>query len=451
MNTLYLNKIIKTYFIFGFVLYFFFLVRNDFNMLAYDFTNIIVFLLYYSLLHFTIKNKNILFNVKNLKISVFLYSCVITIMFFVVSIYYNGDTFCFSPPDSYTYYDFGIKNYLTSFDQILYHLEARGWSMEDWGMPLFITYVFKIINSKEVVNFIYILLSTFSSASIYRISKNFMSIKYAYVCAIAFYCSSIMMYLNSILLKEPLFLFIVLSSFDFFYKFVSTHKIKNLIVSIFLSLLILFFRPAVLIILLTSYALYFVFNKNKKIKYVAISLVVVGLLYSSTLIYEIYLEYVRGGDVEMVQDFIYDNRKETLESYSKTFMFFTNVISSIAGPFPYFTYAENNPYNPFYSSGLLFKLLLVPFFYLGFLYNIKNMNFNIFPLYAFFIISSFFLMLLLDALEIRKSVIHLPCFYIASFAYLDQCDKNRIKRNIKTILRYSFILMFFVALLWNFK
>ena len=277
-----------------------------------------------------------------------------------------------------------------------------------------------------------------------------MSKRYSFICSLSYSLSSYTLFYLSSGLKEPILIFLVYLSIYIYLKriyFKNKIFLKNLILLSIPLGLIFFFRPVIIIFLFISFmASYFFKLKSKgyKVFFIVMILLLVSLSYP-VLIQE-RDSFIIGGSLASMLDnkLMYSG----LTKGSVGFTYFTNIVSSLFGPFPNFD-SENIRLSIF-ASGLVFKSFLSIFFLLSAITIIRNRRLKFYPLLIFIFLEIISLVLIMEGLELRKSLPHVPVFYILSFWYLYKLDMEEFKKKTYIINLY-FILIVVAMITWNFR
>ena len=131
-----------------------------------------------------------------------------------------------------------------------------------------------------------------------------------------------------------------------------------------------------------------------------------------------------------------------------------NILSQAIGPIPTII-ASDKTSTLFYISGLIYRMLLALPFWWGIIYIYKTKSHIIYPLILFIILEMIALAFLMDGLELRKAIPHIPFVFIIAFWFLDKYDNNiiqfkRIKR-FKHFVKFSMFLIILIIFAWNFR
>ncbi len=379
-----------------------------------------------------------------------LYSVLFVFTLNIISFYYNNDFFVFDGVDAALYHDVAIQiNKMNHMPKYIFLLKNE-FAYSDMGMPLLLSLIYKFVESNLMLNFFYIIIGIYTALLIYNISLFYMSKRYSFICSLSYSLSSYTLFYLSSGLKEPVLIFLVyLSIYIYLKKIYFKNKIflHNLILLLIPLGLIFFFRPVIIAFLLISFmASYFFKLKSKgyKVFFSIVILLLVSQLYP--VLNQERDSFLYGGSLATLID--YNLRFSGLIKGSVGFTYFTNVVSSLFGPFPNFD-SENIRLSIFASS-LVFKSFLSIFFLLSTITIIRNKIIKLYPLLIFIFLEIISLVLIMEGLELRKSLPHIPVFYILSFWYLYKLDMEEFKKK-KYIINLYFILIVVAMITWNFR
>lgn len=447
----YLNKITQNYIWIGsaFYLILLFTIVESFN--AVTMTNIVMFTAFAVLLYKSTREPETFYTQRHLFTTVFFYTlCGVAVMF-ALSYSYNGNTFCFSERDARLYYDNALKMAKWSFSDIMTYL-SRYWEFEDWGGFIVPSMLMHLIAAKWFVNLVNVFIGSLTALTLFDIGTKIMSRRYAYMATLAYCTASFTIFFHATFLKESMFLFFVIMAFGQFYKFLEKYRIWNLIGALLCSGAVFFYRPVVVLFLWMAMGSYFMFNFKKVAINIAIVLVLgTAVYFASTIFNEAIMKYTAN------TNFVISNDEEQQESGNGTFYYATHIASAMIGTFP--TLTSTNIQKTSLSlcgAGVFYKFLLAIFFWLGGIFIILKRYRPLYPLFAFCLIEGTAVVIAIDALELRKSLPHIPMFIMTAFWFMDQIDNNpaiqdRWRHAVKIIFPISMAITFGVTLLWNFR
>ena len=442
----------KQYFIISCLIYsiFLFTVANLFIPLY--FLHIFTFVLYSLSLNYLLKQPETFYSKSNLLILISFFSFIIIASYKYISFYYNDNFFVFSEADALTYYKYSLHMAGMPFiEGIKYYLNY--YSYDDLGAVLFGSLFYRFIDSIIILNFFYIICGVITALAIYDISSNFMSLKYAFLCATAYSLSSFILWFQSSGLKESLMCMLVVL---FFHRYYNMIKKKNLFQFVMPSLLLLglmLFRPAILFFCVGSVGISLTVKKRKGATGLLIMIIVFALfIFLSSFVESSYKYYTGGGDFNRL---INAREADGMVKGGLHFTYAVNVLAQFLGPLPTIS-SSKNPLLSFFSAGLIYKVLLSVLFWFGVYYIYKLKVESLYPLIFFAFFEMVGLLVILEGLELRKSLPHFFVIYIIAFWFMDKFDSTNIllngrksRKRLNSIFSLSSIIVFFLILGWN--
>ena len=412
----------------------------------------IVFFSYTYLLWMCINKDESFFTSRRLWITVSVYSFIFVSLYLLMSYYYTGNTFLFSELDARVYEKMSYRLVDIPISEMTNYLSKHRWSFDDWGAPISMALILKIIPSKLFLNFCYIIINAFSALMLFDVGKMLgMTKKYSYMAALAFSLSSYSIFFMGAFLKEEIFVFLVIASFWMLYKYCTTSLFVYLLGGGLTSLLIIFFRVPVAIFIWLAYAIRLITSDNgllKKSLFLMLC-IIVGLMSVSLIIYSAD-NYANGGNIGSSYDFIHTTLFEKIVSTAGAFV----------GPFPSMFQITTNvdiTGKALYGTGVLYKLLLFFPFWKGIVYCVRSRCKDLYPLYIFCILEIIGLALSLEGLELRKAMPHVPLFILVAFWYMYKFDSDTTELVRSSSYYYwtyrsftaSMLVVFIITLAWN--
>tara|TARA_Y100001958_G_C21245129_1_gene574635 strand:+ start:3573 stop:4694 length:1122 start_codon:yes stop_codon:yes gene_type:complete len=371
----------------------------------------------------------------------------------VISYYYNGNFFVFSEADAVFYHEFSQRlTNLSALDALgLFLLYSN---FDDFGAILVISTLYKIVTSNLIVNFFYLIIGVFTSILIFRIGRNFMSQKYAFISALAYCTSSYVLWFHASGLKESIMIFLIIFFYDQYYKYVLKKRIFNILLMSFSLFALLLFRPVIIFFILASVFTTLLISRRKSasIIFTIIPFLIFLFYFSFQFIQELLDRVIGVGGISTMLE---TKESTGMIKVSLPVTILTNILAGFFGPFASTSPGEKMILS-FYSVGLIFKILLSVVFWIGVYYAYKKKVYKIYPLILFVVFESFSLIFILEALELRKSLPHFFAIFVVSFWFLDFLEKKNSfsiisRKKIFSILSLSYVLLFFLMILWNFK
>ena len=444
------SRIIRNYLVIGvtsYIILFFYWLDS---MNYYNVLNVWALLSYAYLLWMCINKDEEYFTSRRLWLTVFLYTLLFTALYLQMSYFYTGNTFLFSESDAsaYEHHAFHMKD--RGFTKAITYI-SHIWGYDDWGAPMSMAFLLKIIPNKLFVNFCYVVLNSLSALCIFSMGTSLkMSRKYAYLAALSYAIASYTIFFLGSFLKEEMMCFLVIASFYMLYQYQRRQKMLYLAIGGMTSLLIVFFRVPIALFIWLSYASILLLGDKGHIKrmlfmfvFVFIAIIAAGLvMYSSNL-------YANNGDVTHSYQYV------TTTLFQKT----VSSVGALVGPFPALFQISTVPFTakPLFGAGLLFKFLLFFPFWKGFILCMKTRAVEMYPLFLFAIMEMVGLCLVFDGLELRKAMPHVALFILCAFWYMDKFDKDTTEEIRATPYYYwtykglsaSMMVVFLVTLTWN--
>ena len=406
---------------------------------------------YYTLLQSNASMNKKFYSRKFLALEVFTYSLLFITLYNAISYYYTNNFLIFSASDALGYHEFTkIMVNMSSLDKALdYYL--TDWAVTDLGMVMLMYPMYHVVESNLILNAFYLLSGVITSLSLFRLSRNFMSTQYAFMSALAYSTSSFILFFHTTGLKESFMVMMAIFSIDFYYQFNKTNKIKYLIYLLICFGILVFFRPAIPAMIIVSVVVGSVFSKKGSLVIKSISFL---LLLSLVFLWEplmTLMDSYTGGDVEIL---IEGKQSQGMIIGSIPFTYAVNVLAQTLGPLPTLV-SEEKVKLTFYAAGLMYRVLLAIPFWLGILYIFKTKIYNMYPLMVFVLMEMLALIGIMEGLELRKSLSHIPLVFIIAFWFLDQYDKKNIqfknKKLFKIFMQTATLFLFIIMLYWNTK
>lgn len=385
-----------------------------------------------------------------LAIKVFLYLFYSVAAENFISYYYRSNFFVFNESDAIFYNDstLDIIN-MTLSDGINHYLSFM--QFDDLGMILVLYSVYMIVESNLILNFLYVIVGVIMALSIFNLNQNFMTKRYAFFSALAYSLSSFVIYFHATGLKESFMVMLVVVFYDFYYRFLKKKEIFYLIVAIAFAMGLMLFRPMILAMIIGSLGLSFILSKDGSIwtKIFSILVFTAILLLSSALMDKVN-DYTTGG----VDSLITAREIQGGIIGGVYFTYTVNVLSQVIGPLPT-VFSLSKIGTMFYTTGLIYRILLAFPFWFGVVYVFKTKSEKLYPFILFTIMEMSALAYLIDGLELRKALPHMPFIFIVAFWFLDKYD-NRVIRFRKNIVFKQFfwtvmIMLTLIITYWNFR
>lgn len=398
------------------------------------------------LLLFYLRGEGTSYSDKSLFFTVFVYSLCLATLIFITSYYYNDEKFLFDDPDAVFYYEEGLKATDFGFFENAKRIILKN-GFDDWGALLLSNLMMSLIPSSFFMNVLYLFTGAVSSVMLYRVGKHFMPDVYAFVASLAYGTSSYLILFHCTYLKESFFVFLVVCTIYYFYRFITDESCGALIGVLASLFLIIFFRPAVVAFLLMAFTLYYAITKRGSaislFLYIAIA---VGLVVSMAFLQSQMDHYTEGGDTDAL---LAENGSA---NYSGGFNFFVAWFVSLFGPFPTLFPMESAGPVPmiFYGAGLMYKLFLIIPLWTGVFFAVKRTDFLMIPMMGFTLIEIAASAYVMASFELRKVLLHMPFIYPIAFYGIYQLGtikKGIAYQHLSEMASYA--LAIGILFLWN--
>jgi hypothetical protein len=446
-----LKRLNHTYLLTAGLLYFIFWFATDSYYLPVYVVHIFNFLTYFFILnHISKKPMNESTLQLNLIVWVFIFSTALVAVNNITSFSYRGNFFVFSEADAQSYHYQSLSMAAKSFtDAVTYYLSFK--KLEDLGAVLIVSTLYRLIGSNLIVNFFYIVVGLITALGIYRIASRFMSLRYSFVCSVSYALSSFVLWFHSTGLKESFMSMLIVLFFERYYLYLENRRIQHIVyMAVFVSALLLF-RPTLIFFCIGGIGLGVLLQRKKGLLGV---LLIVLIFISFIGLYPVfesqYNRFLMGGDVERVLEV-----KESMITGSVQFTYAVNLMAQAIGPLPTILPVDKKVLLSFFSAGLIYKVLLSFFFWIGIYYVFKFKEDRLYPLIFFVFFEMVSLLIILEGLELRKSLPHFSMVYIIAFWFMDKFDhaayfKNkRLNQKIRIVFGFSSVLVFAMIWFWN--
>jgi hypothetical protein len=383
-------------------------------------------------------------------VEVFLYASFFVFMQNLISYFYLDNFYVFSDSDAIFYHESVVEIIDMPFLEGMQHYLKR-MDFDDLGMILILYPLYYIYESNLMLNVFYILVGIVMALSLFSLSQQFMTKKYAFLSALSFSISSFILFFHSIGLKESFMVMLVVVSFDFYYRFIEKKTIYNLFISLMFIGILMLFRPAVSAMIIGAIGLGTVLSQKGGVGIKIVSFLIFAFLIiiGDSILAEID-KYTTGG---------FDTLMEAREVQGMIiggipFTYAVNILSQSVGPLPT-VISDSKVLTMLYTSGLIYRVLLAFPFWLGVVYIFKGKHSKLYPIIIFIVMEMVALTFLMDGLELRKALPHIPMVFVVAFWFLNQYDMHLIQfKNVKRFtwfFNFSLLLLTLLMFYWNFR
>lgn len=440
-----LHKLNLNYLVVGSLLFLILIVWVDPPFLPIYLLNIFTFASFFFVLNYSLKLKS--YSYTNLALIVLIYSVFFVALYNAVSFYYKGNFYVFSEIDALNYHYFSTRMAAMPLgDSINYYLNH--YAISDLGMVLILSSLYRLVESNLFFNIFNIITGVVTSLGIYRISRHLMMKKYAFICALSFSLSSYFIWFHASGIKESFMVLLVVFFFDQFYMFTQKNKRKNIIFAGLIALTLILFRPALMFFCIGSVVIGLLFSRKLTFK-TLIGLIGAVILFVITFsFFEMAIQrFLMGGSYEQI---IAAKRATGMVIGSLPFTYSVNILAQLIGPLPSLL-PSFSPRLTLYSAGLIYRVLLSFAFWVAVYYIFKMRENKMYPLIFFALMEMASLVLILEGLELRKALPHLPIVYISAFWFFGNYKNKLLKRRlfIQRLFIIFSIVIIFILLFWN--
>lgn len=364
----------------------------------------------------------------------------------------HGNFFAYSAVDSLQYNSIAINmassSFLNSFSFIPQH-----WDIDDYGFPVFVSLLYRVINSPLLVNFINVIFNATTIFFMYKIGRSFLTKKYAQFASLVFGISTYSIFFQTSGLKETLMVFLITGSFYYYFKYTRSNRNIYLIVSLLWCMSVFFFRvPLVYFIFISILVAEFIrldFVKNLfqlKVNYKIFLVLLIIIPTTIILLYlKLYLLMKYTSNIILISA----TKQSEFGNYNYLFVYLNSILASFLGPLPTVVACSKNLNLLVLSGSLILRVFLGFFFIIGICNAGKNRE--IAPLVVFCLLEMIILSIILHAFEVRKCYPHYPLMILISIYGL-QCfqqnfDKYHLTRKLLMLYNPS---IFVLIIFWNY-
>lgn len=443
-----LKDISIKYFLICMIFYLFFAATVERESATVYVLNIFFAVSFITILEYARKKTDSFYRSKHLIFLVSIYGLIGISTYNLVSFYYNDNFFSFNEIDALLYHNAAEYIADTSFQEGVGRF-LKDYDFDDLGIVIVIGTLYQIAQSNLILNIFYLLISIFSAVKLFELASYFMSKMSAFICSLAFYSLSFVVWFNSSGLKESLLIFLVIYFFERYYRFALKKDVKALPIAFLAVAFMLFFRPAVGFFCVFSVGLTFlIFRWKSVVGLITIIASIIFIIILSSILIDNFNRYLMGGDLTYLLQI---KEQQGMVIGGIGFTYAVNILAQAIGPMATFTPGKSEILS-FYAPGLVYRILIGVPFWLGIGYIFKKKVTDLFPIAFFVLMEMLSLTLILEGLELRKAIPHFSLVFVIGFFYLDKFDTKIISKR-RTFLTYSthlaFLLILGLLFFWN--
>jgi hypothetical protein len=446
-----LKSINRKYLAFAVILYILVIPGLNMSMGGIFVLHIVTVIFYFFILDYQLFKPKYWYTSQRLLRIIFFYGLLYVVAYNFVSWLYKGNFFVFSEVDASRYDVESQAMVIRSFwDGIYYYLDAYDFS--DLGAVLVISTLYRVAVSNLIVNVFYFVLALFSGLGLFKLGKMLMPVRYAYLAALTFSLSSYFWWFNSSGLKESVMIFLVIYSFLHYYYFLKTGRVKYLIIMTLFLFPLMLFRPAVMFLIIGSAIVgNLLSRKLTTSQLILVFLFSLLLVYFSAEINHVFNRFAGGGFSGIVTR----NEESGMIRGGVKFTYAVNLLAQTIGPLPSIL-PNLKLVLSFFAPGLIYKNLISIPYLLGIFYFFKRRQTIYYPIILFMVFESFSLLMIMEGLELRKSLPHFPFIYLIGFGFIAYYSnrKHFAKPQYDTLwnlMQVSFYVIFILIYIWNLR
>jgi hypothetical protein len=360
-----LKTINKKYIVFATLLYMLIAALFPVEMKALYALNYFTILVFALLVDYLLKQPDAYYTRKKMIFLVFYYSLFYIFCYNLISYFYTGNLYIFSEADAVLYHEESqVMANMPFFKSIDYYLSRH--EMEDLGIVLVMSNLYKIAGSKILLNAFYLIIALVTANGMYGIARHFMTGKYAFLCAVFYSFSSYMLWFHSSGLKESLLVVLIVQFYNSYYAIIFDKKTAAIWGLVLVPLLLMLFRPVLAMFCILSVVVGLVLKKKLTVpQLILLIFMVIATLYYTDAIMGSTDKFLLGGTDAMLEI----KEMEGMVKGSVSFTYLVNTLSSMFGPFP--SIVSTKTHLSFYAPGLIFKILLSLAFWFGVVHIIR--------------------------------------------------------------------------------
>ncbi len=355
--------------------------------------------------------------------------------------YHTGAFFEYTGSDSTMYHAESLKASKSGLiEGVSDFIKYTKYGISDAGMIVYQSFLYKIIGHPLFPRFINVLVNTITVIYLFKISKEFVSMKLAFITALIYGLSSYTIYFQSSGLKETIFIFFIVLSYYYYYKVIYEGQFRYFINLGLVIGILFFFRIPVTIFVLLSFALVEAFRMSYSVKKLALGvLVIISFLGFAIYNFEIIIWYFLREDQAIVS------------LYSGTFYQTLSLFAGFYGPLPTIIPAIGSEDVAMYGSGLIVKAFLSSYFIYAIYIVIKDKNHFLIAILVFCLLHIVSLIFLGRAFKVRYVIPYLPFFFLLSAYAFNNLQRGKRRMNFfikKSIITGNFGI-YILIIIWN--
>lgn len=367
---------------------------------------------------------------------------VYTAIFNWLYVDHRGDNFEFTGSDSTTYHYYAIEaTHFSYFEGIVNFVEDSKYGYDDSGMIAYLSFLYRIVNDSLFPRLINVLIGLFTAFLLYRIARQILLEKTAFLIAIIYGSASYTIYYISSGLKETIFTLFVVMAFYFYRRYVKSLNMTNLVPMALSIIPIFLFRIPVAVILILAIGLAELFNrKGSTVVWVLGGMFLLVVINYATPYIEILIRYAGATNLNIDEQ----------ETVSRGPLLTLIVIASgIFGPFPTIPATPGHEADSLWAASLILKSMLSIYFVYGCVLVMKSKNAFLMAASIFSILTILSLISIDNTFKVRYVMPYLPLFFLVAGYGFDTIVNSTGYSFMKKTIAPVNILILFLLLFWN--
>lgn len=344
-------------------------------------------------------------------ISILLFQYIMSIALRYFYIQHFGNPLGYNPIDSWLYHSTGVAVQHYSPDELFMYLRLNDFNIDDWGFPLIVYVAYHLFGAAIGIDLLLlfnIVIIALSSYRLYKLAEYFLEQRYAILIAFVWGTLPFLSYTAVVGLKENFFLFFMISSIYYMYRYLNEKNLRRFLTFIIYTAGLFFFRYALVFMVFVSLVVAWLMYDSRSSRRLTWLLVGGGLLggFAFKLAVDL-IATLQGGSFDTL--FTVVMRRVDDNAYGGTFTMLVNFIAMLIGPFPNFiSDADKANYITLYSYTAFIKMLFSFFYLYGIWYIFKRKQYNYLPMLVFIFLQCIMIFFTFYTLHIRYQLPHIP-------------------------------------------
>lgn len=360
--------------------------------------------------------------------------------------YSLGNILGFTPIDALKYSNIAEATSGMSAQQAMEYIRyVYHWDQSDLGFPLFLRLVYRLGGDWEtsvfIMKFVNIALHAISLIPLYFLSRNYLSEKLSKYVVILWGVFPLTTYFNSSGLKESLFAVCAIFAVYYVIEFLKKISLKNLLLMVLFTAMIIFFRIYVVFFILIGIGAYYVLKIRNRALKVGVMLTFAAVFIGLLVFAQHAIRSVTVIDYAALATKQLGSGNEGLASY------LVISLGAIWGPLPQFVHKIGGEKQLIYSFALYFKVIISYFAVWGMYKAVRLNNVKLIPIVVLIACNTLMTIVAVAGLDPRFQYPIYP-FYML-FTVYGIVNLKSGSRNNRLIYAAYLVCMFALIALYN--